>query len=133
MSWRLLKSLWTMGWALVRKLLLLPFVRRPGPEPWLSRLKQEALTPTAAGAWPRFSAAGRCIGCGLCGTVESSRAPYESILAAGRRPEDAPLATSQAVELRRLAAEIARVCPARVGVSELAMLVLDNAALVEGR
>lgn len=128
MSFKQLKALWTMGLALLRKLLILPFVRNPGARPWLVRMRQERLTATPAGAWPRLSTSGRCIGCGLCeltGTPTTS--PFAIIVAAGRRPEDADLAVDQAHVLLRAAADIARICPARVGVDDIATLILDNA------
>jgi ferredoxin len=134
MTFRQLKALWTMGAALLRKLLLMPFVRSPGSGPWLGRIREERLAPTPARAWDRFAAAGRCIGCGLCQTVAPRDfSPCASILGAGRRPEDAPLAVAEAEVLRRIAGDIARICPARVGVEELSTLILDNARLLEGQ
>lgn len=131
---RQLKALWTMGLALLRKVLLLPFVRRPGPAPWLARLHEERLAATPRGAWERFERAGRCIGCGLCEAV-----PYEvvspctTVLSSSRRPEDAPLAVGEAEALRRLARDIARVCPARVGFDDVASLIEDNARMLASR
>ncbi len=132
MSFRQLKALWTMGMALLRKLLLLPFVRNPGGGPWLARMRLERIAPTPDGAWERLAPAGRCIGCGLCQAVGPADFwACSVVLGAGRRPEDAPLAVADAERLRRVAADIARVCPARVGVDELATLILDNARLLE--
>jgi hypothetical protein len=130
---RRLQALWTMGTALVRKVLLMPFVRRPGPGPWLARLRAEHLTPTPAGAWPRLEKAGRCIACGLCEAVALEEGVHSTLVAAGRSPVDAPLAVAQARALQRVAADVARVCPARVGVEEAASLILDNARLLAGR
>ncbi len=132
MSFRQLKALWTMGIALLRKLLLMPFVHNPGGGPWLARMRQERIAPTPAGAWERLGPAGRCIGCGLCQAVGGGDfSPCAAVMADGRRPEDAPLVVDDAARLRRLAGDIARVCPARVGVDELATLILDNARLLE--
>jgi hypothetical protein len=128
MSFKQLKALWTIGFALMRKLLLLPFVRNPGARPWLERMRQERLTATPAGAWPRLATGGRCIGCGLCElTGAGGTSPYAIIAAAGRRPEDAGLAVGDARALAKAAADIARICPARVGVDDIATLILDNA------
>ncbi len=129
---RKLMALWTMGFALLRKLLLMPFVRNPGGGPWLARMRQERIAPTAATAWERLGPAGRCIGCGLCQAVgPGDFSPCAAVMGDGRRPEDAPLVVDDAARLRRLAADIARVCPARVGIDDVATLILDNARLLE--
>lgn len=132
MSLRQLRALCTMGLALVRKLLLMPFVRNRGATPWLRRLRQESLTSTPAHAWQHASLAGRCLGCGLCDLMATAGfTPSATIMAAGRRPEDAPLACVQAQALMQAASDIARICPARMGVTELAQMISDNAALLE--
>jgi len=61
---RQLNALWVLGLALLRKILLMPFVRRRGGGPWLARLRAERLTPTPVAAWSRFERASRCIGRG---------------------------------------------------------------------
>jgi len=133
MSLKQLEALWTMGLALLRKLLILPFVRNPGARPWLARLRQERLTATPAAAWPRLSTAGRCIRCGLCDlTGTGATSPFTIIAGAGRRPEDADLAADDARVLARAAADIARICPARVGVDDIASLIVDNARALGG-
>jgi hypothetical protein len=132
MMWRQIKALWTLGMALLRKLLVMPFVRNTGAGPWLARIRQESLAPAPADAWRRFAPSSRCIGCGLCDAVGDARfAPSAAILADGRRPEDAPLVVADAEQLQRLASEIAAVCPARVGVADLATLIIDNARMLE--
>lgn len=132
MSLRQIKALWTLGMALLRKILFLPFARSPGAGPWLERLRQERLAPTPSSAWQRYAPAGRCIGCGLCESIaiDGSTSPSTWVLAIGRRPEDAPLVQSEAGSLQRLAREIERVCPGRVGVEDLTAIVRDNARLL---
>ena len=134
MNLRQIQALFTMGMALLRHLLLMPLARRRGAAPWLQRLRRESLAPTAPQSWQRFAPAGRCIGCGLCDTLgEGSVAPSAMILAVGRRPEDAPLVIGDARALVLLAADIARICPARVGVQDIAGLIVDNAAMLSSR
>ena len=124
MNLRQIQALFTMGMALLRHLLLMPLARRRGAAPWLQRLRRESLAAPA----------GRCIGCGLCDTLgEGSVAPSAMILAVGRRPEDAPLVIGDARALVLLAADIARICPARVGVQDIAGLIVDNAAMLSSR
>jgi hypothetical protein len=84
---RQLNALWVLGLALLRKILLMPFVRRRGGGPWLARLRAERLTPTPMAAWSRFERASRCIGCGLCDIVDAGElSPRPVILGFGRRP-----------------------------------------------
>ena len=84
-----LAAKWTLGWALVKRVLLslLPGLGDHGPRPWLGRLAKENLTETAAGNWERFAATSRCLGCGLCDLVgEPGESPSAWIMGAAREP-----------------------------------------------
>ena len=122
-----LNALWVLGWALVKHLLFWPFVPRRGPEPWLKRIAQESLGPVPPGAWKILAGTSRCIGCSLCDVVgEPKDTPSRWIASAAREPATAPLALHAADRLEVLAPEIARICPARVPVLDIVLLIREN-------
>ena len=127
MNMRYLNARWTLGWALIKHILLRPFIR-PDPGLWVQRINQDFLGPTPLAAWNYFAGSSRCIGCGLCDAVAPGDAkPSEWILGSIRQPSDAPLALAKAKQLRELAGAIERVCPARVSVGDVADLIEANA------
>lgn len=129
---RQLKALWVLGWAFLAKVLLSPFVRDKGGGEWLARLREEQLAPTPPKAWTRFERASRCIGCGLCDVVAIDDVSTSSwLLGSGREPANAPLVVERTAALRVHAQEIARICPARVGIDDVAAIISDNAKLLE--
>ncbi len=131
---RWLRARTTLGWQLFKHVLLVPFVKKRGPEPWLGKLRTESIASTPAGAWKLFEPSSRCIGCGLCEAVAApGEEPAAWIQGAARSPGDAPLALSEADKLERLAEAIARVCPTQVGVREIAALIEKNAAELRPR
>jgi len=131
---RQLKALWVLGWALVAKLLMDPFVRHRGVAPWLARLRQESLAPTPPSTWQHLERASRCIGCGICDAVRLDvRSTSHWIAGSGRAPSDAPLLLAEVPAIVARAPEIARICPTRVGVDDLAALITDHAQILAER
>jgi len=131
LSLRQVNALWVLGLALVKHLLLRPFVRRRGPRPWLERLRVESLGAVPSAAWPLFAGSSRCIGCRLCdGVGKPEDTVWLWLASAARVPADAPLGTVAAERLVALAPEIARICPARVPVESLALLIRENARML---
>ena len=122
---RSIKAKGVLGLALIQNILSAPFGRR-GAQAWLARLAQEDLASTPACTWERAEQTSRCIACGLC---ESVAVELEGIsrffTAAGRRPQDAPLALAEAERVREHMEEITRVCPA--GLDPAAVLTLIEA------
>lgn len=128
MNIRQLNAYWTLGTALTKHVLVVPFAKGRSVWTWLGRLRQENLARTAKDAWSRQEAAGRCIGCGLCDVLAPTQGPLsEWILSAGREPGDAPLGRAKAEILLQHADAIARICPASVDVRGLAELIIANA------
>lgn len=126
MNARWLKARWTLGWALVKHVLLQPFVRRD-PARWVRRIAQESLGPTPAEGWNLFAASSRCMGCGLCdAVVPAGMQPSAWMQGAIREPADAPLALAKARQLRAWAQDIERVCPAQVKVEAVARLIEEH-------
>ncbi|MBI5511481.1 MAG: hypothetical protein HY903_22215 [Deltaproteobacteria bacterium] len=127
-------SLWVLGWALVKHVLLVPFVGRRGPRPWLDRIARESLGPVPKEAWRLFAGTSRCIGCGLCdGVGEVSDTPSRWILSAARCPADAELGLTAAARLEVLAPNIERVCPTRVAVGDVVRLIRGNHGALAAR
>lgn len=123
-----LKARWTLGWALVKHVLLRPFApRRSDPRKWLGRIRQESLGPTPAANWKYFAGSSRCINCGLCDAVAPAGAtPSRWIMGAARQPADAGLALEHARQLRAMAKAIERVCPTQVQVEDVAGIIEEN-------
>jgi hypothetical protein len=131
---RQLNALWVLAWALVKHLLLKPFVRRRGPAPWLARIAEESLGPVPPDAWRLFAGTSLCIGCSLCDTLgELQELPSSWIAAVARQPADAGLALHAADRLEALAQAIARICPARVPVNDVVKLIRDNHRMLVSR
>ncbi len=128
---RRLNAILTMGLALLKHLFLMPLRRGGGGGAWLRRLKAEHLGPTPPEAWNRFEPASRCIGCGLCDLAGQGAPVHTWIMGAPREPSDAPLVMPEAARLDALAGAIAQICPARVGVHEIAQIIRDNATALE--
>ncbi len=127
---REIKAKSTLAMALVKNLITLP-LRPSGASAWLGKLAEENLTPTAPDTWGRLEGTSRCIACGLCDVVDPEGEPVSAILmAASRRPEDAPLVLSAAQRLTEQAEAIAAICPAGVPAAEVAKLIEDNAAAI---
>jgi ferredoxin len=127
MNMRYLNARWVLGWALVKHMLLRPFIRRD-PSRWVDRIAADNLGPTPRRAWEYFEPASRCIGCGLCDAVVPPQVHASAwISGCARLPEDAPLALEKARLLKPWAEAIERVCPARVGVTALVQLIEDEA------
>jgi hypothetical protein len=131
---RQLNALWVLGWALVKHVLARPFVGRRVPEPWLARLREESIGVVPADAWAKLAGTSRCTGCGTCDVVAAAPgdAPMRWVLSVARRPGDAPLVRHEVERLAVLAADIERLCPARVPVHELVALARDNDRMVSG-
>ena len=132
-SLKMLRARWTLGWALVKRVLsyVVPFVKRTTPDHWLYRLAGESIAPTPPNTWSHVEGASRCIGCGLCDSIPNNEdQPSEWILGSAREPGDAPLALEQAARLRRLAQEISKICPARVPAEAIASLIEDNSNML---
>ncbi|MEZ4271116.1 MAG: hypothetical protein R3C68_06705 [Myxococcota bacterium] len=128
-----IKARWTLGAALLRKILSWPFQHDRGLAHWLERLAEEDLVATPKDAWRHQAGATRCIGCGLCDAVSlDGLEPSRLILSVARRPQDALIAEEHAAELAYLAKDIAEICPARVDVEDIVALLRDNAAQVRG-
>jgi hypothetical protein len=122
-----LASRMTIGNAVIKKMVLRALrFSRGGPRPWLARLAVEQLAPTPAEAWSYLAETSACIGCGLCEAVVADGEP-SGWMAAARQPSDAPLAAEAARRLRVVAADVARVCPARVKPESIARLIEENA------
>ena len=125
---RWLRSRLILAWALLRNLVLSPFIDK-SLATWVGRLRGERLAPTPPGAWPLMAASSRCIACGLCDAVTPPEVHASRwILGACRQPADAPLARREALLLRRWAPAIAEVCPGRVDVVQVATLIELHAA-----
>jgi ferredoxin len=126
MSWLLAR--WTLGWALVKHVLLRPFAPgRSDPRTWLARIRQESLGPTPAANWKYFEGGSRCINCGLCDAVApEGTTPSRWIMGAARQPSDAKLALDIARQLRGMKASIEQVCPARVQVDDVVGIIEEN-------
>ncbi len=131
---RTVKARVTLGLAVLKHILLTPFVGGSrGPKSWLKRLAAEDLARTPEGAWQYLEGTSRCIGCGLCDTVAvGDEAPSSWIMGEARRPADAELAVDRSVRLRQLADSIARVCPARVPAESIAQLLDDTVDVLRG-
>jgi ferredoxin len=125
-----LNSRWVLGWALVKHVLLRPFVRRD-PARWVEKIASESLAATPAEGWALFEPASRCIGCGLCDAVmPAGDSAAAWIMGSIRQPQDAPLALQQARSLRLHAAAIERICPAQVQVTKVAELIEVQALML---
>jgi len=128
---RQLRAWWVLGWALLAKVLLFPFMRNKGARPWLEQLHKEAIVPIAPATWQLATTASRCIGCGLCDVVTLGAAsPSRISFGVGRRAADALLDLDAATRLRARARDVSRVCPAGVSVEAAATLVTDNARML---
>ncbi|HET6347141.1 MAG TPA: hypothetical protein VFH51_19570, partial [Myxococcota bacterium] len=111
---RWLNARWTLGWALIKHVILAPFARgRSSPRRWLERIGQEALGPTPRDNWQHFEGSSRCINCGLCDLVDlpGGAAASQWITSAARLPSDAPLARDKAAALHGVAESIEQICP----------------------
>lgn len=131
MNARQLKARYTLATALLRNICSRPFVRHAGAKPWLAKLREEQLGVVPQDAWSRFAGASRCIACGLCdaqGRTDTSAASL--VMGAARQPADAPLELEKATVLHALAADIARVCPARIAAEDIAALIHSNAMVL---
>ncbi len=125
-----LNARWVLGWALIKHILLRPFVRRD-PSLWVKRIAQESLGPTPPSGWSLFENTSRCIGCGLCDAVVPAGVLASTwIHGSIRHPHDAPLALAQAQLLRKYASAIDRVCPARVKAASVADLIEAQASMI---
>jgi hypothetical protein len=132
---RWLNARWTLGWALVKHVLLAPFARgRSDPRRWLGRIRQEALGPTPGDNWKYFAGSSRCINCGLCDLVQlpHDAAASQWITSAARQPSDAPLAQDKAAALMAAAERIEQICPARVDVQAIARIIEANNQALQG-
>lgn len=132
---RQLRALWVLGWAFLRHVLLAPFRRRRGPQPWLRELAKDNISATPREAWNYLDGTSRCIGCGLCDSAAhdlmAAPPPSEVLMGYDRRPEDAQLVVSEAARLDDLATDIARICPTRVPVQDVARLIRESARELE--
>jgi hypothetical protein len=100
----------------------------------MARLHEEQLGAVPPGAWQRFAASSRCIGCGICDLVDAGDLSVASlVMGAGRQPADATVELDRATDLRTVAADIACVCPARVSADAIAALIEGNAAMLPAR
>ena len=119
--------------AVVKHLLLLPIYGRRIPGPWLARLRTELLAPTPTDFWEYVDETSNCIGCGICDMAgDVSDAPSQWIWGSVREPSTAGLAQGVPERLRLMANDIARICPARVPVDDIAKLLDANQKRLEG-
>jgi len=133
MNWaKFIKSRSIIAVAAAKRITLTPFVRNRGPGPWLGRLAEEDLAATPPELWDTAEPSSRCLACGMCDGLGEPGAPplSHAILGPARRPEDAHLAAEIPDRLRARATEIARICPARLGVEEIATLIEGNARML---
>lgn len=132
---RYLKARWVLGTALMRRVLMMPVLPDHGPKPWLSKLATEDLAAVPDELWSYVGGTSRCIGCGLCDAVARGRESPATWLANDpREPSTANIVLEHARRLDEMAEEIARICPARVPVRDVARLIRANAeALAELR
>lgn len=134
LSVRVLRSRWTLGWALMKYILARPFLGRREPTRWLAVLRGESLAAVPPNAWELFEPASRCIGCSICDAVgEAGDRPSQWILGIARRPEDAPIVHAELDRLQALSPAIERICPARVRVTALVELVRENSRMLDAR
>lgn len=133
---RWLRARMTLGVALAKHLLTLPWSRRrSNPVRWLGQMRQEALGPTPAGNWQVLAGSSKCIGCGLCDMFGDARLPRPSLMIQGsaRLPSDALDVAEAALEqLARLAPDIARVCPTGVNTRDIVALISNNRGALSG-
>lgn len=142
MNWqKWLWARWVLGWALVKHILFRPFSGRKGdPEIWLSRMGQEALGPTPPGNWEAAAQSSRCIGCGLCDSLEplGSSAPgsgskvltaslSQIIAGAARLPSDASDVSMYVMRLEACADLVRAICPKGVDTHQIAQTIVRNA------
>jgi hypothetical protein len=132
---RYLKARWVLGTALMRRVFLAPVLPDHGPKPWLSTLAKENLAAVPDELWTYVAGTSRCIGCGLCDAVaRGNESPATWLANDPREPSTANIVLDHAKRLDELAADIARICPARVPVADVARLIRANAeALAELR
>lgn len=132
MNMSYLNARFVLGWALIKHLLLRPFVRRD-PRHWIGRVAADHLAPTPQQGWALFEGASRCVGCGLCDAVVPADVHASHWLAGSiRQPQDAPLALAQAAALRRHQGAIEAVCPTRVRVGDVVRLIELQAQALRG-
>jgi len=128
MNWRWIKAKMTLGFALIRHVILGPLARRNNADGWLAAIAQESLTSTPPDTWENLRGANDCIGCGLCDSIAAESSASRMILGSARRPEDSLLAVSDVPTLQRIARDVSRICPARVDTNQIAQLISDHAA-----
>ena len=122
--WRYLTARSVLAFAVIKHILLWPFVRRRGPKPWLAHLARESLQPTPQYAWPLFAGTSHCIGCGMCDALgEPTDKPSEWILSIAREPSTAGLSQEALQRLEQLAPDIMQICPTQVDVKSLTQLM----------
>lgn len=132
---RYLKARWILGTALIRRVVMTPVLPDHGPKPWLKKLANENLAAVPDELWSYVAGTSRCIGCGLCDSVaRGNESPSTWLANDPREPSTANIVLDHAQRLNELATEIARICPARVPVADVAKLIRANAeALAELR
>lgn len=129
-SWRWLRARLIIVSTLVKKLLLWPWRRSAPLSAWLDALAKENIAPTPKLLGYAAKTTG-CIACGLCDVVApAGEHPSRWIPALARNPVDVALIATVAPKLLRLAADIERVCPTGVSVTDLSRLIEDNAAVL---
>ncbi|MBC7792767.1 MAG: hypothetical protein H7Z43_03590 [Clostridia bacterium] len=125
---RYLKARWALGNALMRRVLLAPVLPDHGPKPWLGKLATENLAAVPEELWSYIGGTSRCIGCGLCDAVaRGNESPASWIANDPREPSTANIVLDHAKRLSEMAVDIARICPARVPVEDIARLIRANA------
>ena len=131
MNARWLNARVIIGWAVIKNILLKPFIRKD-PKRWIARVAQDRLAGTPKEAWELLEQSSRCIGCRLCDAMVPREVQASAwIMGAIRQPEDASLALEKAKLLRVWAKEIEAVCPAEVGVASVAQLIELHAAALQ--
>jgi len=119
--------------AVIKHLLYIPLFGRRVPGPWLARLRAELLAPTPSDLWEYVDETSNCIGCGICDMVgDITDVPSQWIRGSAREPSTAGLAHGVPERLRLMAEDIARVCPTRVPVNDIAKLLEANQQHLEG-
>lgn len=127
---RWLRARWVLGWALMGRVLLAPWVRRQtDPKRWLRTMTGEGLARTPQDNWAQFNPAGRCIGCGRCDLFGNAQVPRPSHVMVGgaRLAADAPAWRTQAAALRALAPQIRQICPTGADAAAVADIIERNA------
>ena len=122
----------SLALAVIKHLLYLPLFGRRVPGPWLARLRAELLAPTPSDLWEYVDGTSNCIGCGICDMVgDIDDMPSEWIRGSAREPSTARLSRGVPERLRGMAHEIAKVCPTRVPVNDIAKLLEANQQRLE--